>query len=198
MGLGKRILGYVSAPFVSARNDGNRWIGSSYSAADDCFEENDYPTKYYVNAQGLPVVPMTRYLEIGGGDTLANRQSGTYNLIPGRALSAQTRLKNMSWELPAANWTINPDGEPYILRVPGLPQTIYNLPTQTNFTTQPEFLQPITNLQIQNDMSWLQQFRAAIFGQATQQQTQQNAANMFPSIFGNNISVDLGNTFNAQ
>lgn len=188
MSLGKRLLGYVSAPFVGARNEpGVHWNGIDYSSASD---RNDWNNHMEPRAKSLPIVPWGQTTDVYG--SLSDREKGTYNLIPGRALSAQTRLKNMTWELPSAVWTQNPDGAPYIVRVPGLPGQVINLPTQNAFTTQPEFLQPITNLQIQNDMNWLQQFRAAIFGQAFSQQTQQQSETMFPSVFGNgNITVNL-------
>ena len=196
MGLGHRILGYVSAPFVGARTEpNNNWTFSDYSAASDSWEEDGKPFLDFPSARSQQIVPWDSIRDITqSGGTLFDREKGTVPLIPGRALSAQTRLKNMNWEMPEAVWTQNPDGAPYILQVPGLPQMIVNQPTLTAFTTQPEFLQPITNLQIQNDMSFLQQFRAAIFGQAFSQQAQQNSQSMFPSIFGNGqISVNLGN-----
>lgn len=118
------------------------------------------------------------------GNYLGERSSGTYTLIPGRPLSAQTRLKNQQYELPAAGWTRNPDGAPYLLRVPGIPGQQVYMGTVNSFTTQPEFLQPITNLQIQSADNVLSQIRSAIFGQAQQQQLQTNLSTMFPSIYG--------------
>lgn len=190
MGLGNRILGFVSAPFVGARNTPNHYNQQGFSGS--C-EHDDLPVTHFNAPQTAQLVPMERMVNTVG--TLADRSSGTYTLIPGRALSAQTRLKNMSWELPSAVWTENPEGPAYIPRVPGLPNVVHNMPTINNFTTQPEFLQPITNLQIQNDINWLNQFRSAIFGAAAQKaqdQLSQNQQTMFPSIYGSSISSDLG------
>lgn len=194
MGLAKRLLGYMSAPFIGGRTEPTaRWRDRDYSAASDSLDEDDFPTKFMPKTQTQQLVPWDIIREISpSGDTLFNREKGTVPLIPGRAVSAQTRLKNMNWEMPEAVWTQNPDGPAYTTRVPGLPQMVVNLPTQTQFTTQPEFLQPLTNLQIQNDISFIQQFRSMIFGQAQAQVVTQNQQEMFPSIFGTgDISVNL-------
>lgn len=187
MGLAQRLLGYVSAPFVGARFDRDDYKQAGFSASED---GDELPKSHFGYPVSQQMVPMERIVNPFG--SLSDRSNGTYSLIPGRALSAQTRLKNMTWELPAAVWTENPEGPGYILRVPGLPHMVQSLTTVNNFTTQPEFLQPITNLQIQNDINWINQFRAAIFGTAAQQQIQQQTQNqqtMFPSIFGGDISV---------
>ena len=186
MSLGQRILGFVSAPFVGGRVEPvNDWNSRPYSAASDKYDENSLPSVVFGPAAPSPLVPIQRLQE--PGDLLSNRAYGTHTLIPGRALSAQTRLKNMTYELPADVWTQNVEGPAYILRVPALPQQVINLGTINQFTTQPEYLQPITNLQIQNDMSLINQFRSLVFGKAyqqAQQQTQQNAQTMFPFVFG--------------
>lgn len=188
--LASRLLGYMTAPFVGEKYDGSGYSGNQFSGADDLKEEREIPSMNFGPPSPSPMVPYDR-LDVPG-DTIANRAYGTHTLIPGRALSAQTKLKNILYELPSEVWTQNPEGPAYIVRVPGLPNTQINLVTLNNFTTQPEFLQPITNLEIQNTLHWMDQFRAAIFGQA-QQQVQQDSSSMFPSIFGGSLSVDFSN-----
>lgn len=182
MGLGERILGFMSAPFAGERYDRDDYKGNNHSGSQDANQERTGITVNFGAAQGQQLVPY-EMIQVPG-DFISNRGFGTHPLIPGRALSAQTRMKNTQYELPADVWTENPEGPAYILRVPGLPGQVINLQTTTQFTSQPMYLQPLTNLEIQNEMSWIQQFRAAIFGnaQAEAAQAQQNQ-NMFPSIF---------------
>lgn len=185
------IIGFMSAPFIGPRHDNDGWTGSDYSSADDSTER----TPRYAHL-GSPARPdnMTPFERIQDpGDTLQNRASGVHTLIPSRALSAQTRMKNMSWELPSDTWTRNPETPPYIVRVPGLPQQQLNLATLNSFTTQPEFLQPIVNLQIENDMSWIQQFTAKILGNSPRSSIEQNQMTMFPSAFDLSKYPDLLN-----
>lgn len=183
MGIIRDILGYQSAPIVSERHERIEYTGEHYSSADD---DNDWNGPFVNLSHAIPDRMRPHYRIPDGpdlpGNSLFERQGGSYNLIPGRAISAQTRLKNLPYELPAYGWTKNPERDPFMPQVPGLPQQTIRLPTVTNFTTQPEFLQPITNLQIQNDLNWMSRFRAAIFGQA-QATVAQNQVNMFPSIF---------------
>lgn len=186
--LATRLLGYISAPFVGEKYDGSGYTGTDFSGADDLREENEIPAIDFGAPSPQQMVPYER-LDVPG-DTISNRAYGTHTLIPGRALSAQFRMKNFVYELPSDVWTQNPEGPAYIVRVPGLPNTQLNLMNVNNFTTQPEFLQPITNLEIQNTIHWMDSFRAAIFGQA-QQQVQSNSQEMFPSIFGGSLSANL-------
>lgn len=189
MGIIRDILGYQSAPIVSERHENIGYKGNYYSAADD---DTDWDGTFVNSSHAISdrIVPHARIPDGPDlpGNSLFERQAGSYNLIPGRAISAQTRLKNLPYELPAYGWTKNPEIDPFIPQVPGLPKQTINLPTVTNYTTQPEFLQPITNLQIQNDLNWMARFRAAIFGQA-QATVAQNQQNMFPSIFDPTFST---------
>ena len=193
--LATRLLGYMTAPFVGDKYDGSGYSGNQFSGADDLHEEREIPAIDFGSPTPQQMVPY-EMLQVPG-DTLFNRAYGTHTLIPGRALSAQTRMKNYVYELPSDVWTQNPEGPAYILRVPGLPNTQINLVTLNNFTTQPEYLQPITNLQIQNTVHWMDSFRAAIFGEA-QQRVQADSASMFPSIFGGSLSVDLSGMSGAE
>lgn len=180
MGLISDVLGWKSAPIVKD------------SAA---YNSPDAPTMHFGRAKSLPLEP---YFQIPNpGDTLANRAYGTHTLIPGRPLSAQTRLKNMSYELPADSWTQNPDGAPYILRTPGLPGVVQAMPNVTQFTTQPEFLQPMVNLQIQNEMNFIQQFQAKILGNNPREMAQNDFQNMFPSVFSNPSTMNMMNSPNG-
>lgn len=186
MGLGSKILGFVSAPFVGERYDGNGYNGKHYSAACDKDEEFTFHTGPAVPDTMVPVQRINSVI----GDSLANRSQGTYTQIPPRVLSAQTRMKNMAYELPSDTWTHNPEGPAYIVRVPGLPNQVISLQTLNNFTTQPEFLQPLTNLEIEQTVTWINKFRAAIFGQANKQaQAQQDMQTMFPSVFGGDMQT---------
>lgn len=164
MGVVNNILGYLSAPFVGARYN----------------KEQNVPQYYISPARGLPVTPMER-INVPG-DTLFNRSNGVYTLLPSRAVSAQTRLKNMNYEQPASEWTRNPEGPPFIVRVPGLPRQHIQLTGVNNFTAQPEFMSPISNLQIQNSETWLNKLRAIVLGQSGNTVMQQQQT-MFPTIF---------------
>lgn len=116
------------------------------------------------------------------GDTIANRAQGIHRITPSRAISAQTRLKNLRYENPSAVWTINPEGPAYIPRVPGLPQQQVFMANINGFTTQPRFLSPLTNMQIQNQETWYNRLRMWVLGSATDN-GQSPAQIMFPSAF---------------
>ena len=192
MGLISDILGWKSAPSVADKYDSNGYTGNDYSAGDDKEQEITY---HFRRAKPLPMVPYFQIPE--PGDTLSNRAYGTHTLIPGRPWSAQTRLKNMKYELPADGWTQNPDGAAYILRTPGLPGVVQAMPSTTHFTTQPEFLQPVVNLQIQNEMNWIQQFQAKIMGLNPREMAQNDMENMFPSVFNNPSTMNQMNNPNG-
>lgn len=117
------------------------------------------------------------------GNTLANRASGIHRVSPSRPVSAQTRLYNLRYENPSAKWTINPEGPAYIPRVPGLPQQQIFMPTVNGFSSQPRFLSPMTNMQIQNQETWYNRLRMWILGTSTDNTTQSPAQIMFPSAF---------------
>lgn len=183
MGLPERILGYMTAPFVGERHVKDNYRTPANSGTEDAVQEKRTYKYYFGAAHPQRMVPYHQIQQ--PGDTLFNRAYGTHTLIPGRALSAQTRLKNLYYEIPAAIWTRNPEGDPYIVRVPGLPQKISNISNIWGANTQPIYLQPITNLQIENDVSLMAQFRAKIFGDAQQQHVVASQQEMFPSIYSN-------------
>lgn len=167
MGRIGNLLGFDSAPKIGSRYNGCDCDGSPSLA------------------QGQQLVPMERIQS--EGNFFQYRAFGTYSLIPGRALSAQTRLKNKEYELPSATWTDNLEGPAWVVRVPGIPTKVNYLPTITDYTTQPQFLSPIANLQIQNNYSWFGRLRAAVLGHfASGNEETQNAAltTMFPSVYG--------------
>lgn len=182
----KDVLGWKSAPMVGENVEHNNgYTDSNYAGADDIADRRWFNFQFG-KAKSLPLTPYYQLPQ--PGDTLANRAYGTHTLIPGRPWSAQTRLKNMSWELPAYGWTINPDGAPYLLRTPGLPGVQMVTPTVNALTSQPEYLQPMVNLQIQNSLNWLQQFQAKILGLNPMEMAQQDMSTMFPSVLQNQMS----------
>ena len=191
--MGRNVLGFASWPIIGAIYSAvDSAISKTVSAATDRTSED---IREHARPDNMSQIHRFGNGPDGPGSFLGERASGTYNLIPGRALSAQTRLKNMAYELPADGWTINADGAPYLLRVPGIPGMTMNLVTQNQFASQPAFLQPLTNLQIQSDIGFMNKFRSAIFGSAAEQvQLQQHQQTMFPSIYGDgtNISVNMG------
>lgn len=167
----KNVLGFSNAPKV----------GSRYNTSCGCNSNDDSRQQ----AKSLPLKPMER-IQTGGG-TLFERAFGTYSLIPGRALSAQTRLKNQLYELPAYGYTDNVEGPPWVVRVPGIPSKVSYLFNVNDYTAQPTFMSPVANLQIQNETTWFSRLRAAVLGnfQSQQENANQNLAVMFPSIFDN-------------
>lgn len=164
------LLGFSNAPKVGSRYD----CGCNSDDSDSRSQ-----------AKSLQLKPMERIQD--EGNLLQYRAFGVYSLIPGRAISAQTRMKNELYELPAYGWTNNLEGPPWLVRVPGIPTKVGYMPYISDTSTQPVFLSPISNLQIQNEQSWFGRLRAAVLGQfaAQQDNTSQNLAVMFPSIFNN-------------
>jgi hypothetical protein len=167
----KDLLGFSNAPKVGSRYDNDCGCNSS----DDSRHQ----------AKSLPLKPMERIQD--DGNFLNYRASGVYSLIPGRALSAQTRMKNELYELPADKWTDNLEGPPWVVRVPGIPTKVALLTTVNDFTIQQPFMSPVANLQMQNETNWFGRLRAAVLGhfQSQQNTADQNLAVMFPSIYNN-------------
>lgn len=166
MGVVERILGYMTAPFVGERYDRKQVITSDYNVP---------------RATGLPLSQLQRY-DVPG-DTLANRSQGTHNLIPGFILSAQTRMKNQQYEFPATGFTKNPESPPWVVNVPGLPKQYIKMNTVNSFSTQPMYLSPIANLEIQNRQSMYNRLRAAVLGEAASSDMSSSEQIMFPSIY---------------
>ena len=165
MGVISRILGFDKSPI----------IGSGSRNLSDCGCTDN-------NAKSLPLIPFEQVKTYG--DTLANRSGGTHKVLPTRALSAQTRLKNVQYELPAYGFTNNPETAPWRVQTPAIPGQTQYMATVNNFTVQPMFLSPIANMQIQSNMNWINKLRTTILGM---QNNSLDAAQqtMFPSIFSN-------------
>lgn len=161
----KDILGFNSAPIVGPRNN----------------QDNDCGCN---KAQGLPLIPFEQIQD--EGNFFQYRAAGVHRILPSRALSAQTRLKNNVYEMPADKWTENVEGPPWLVRVPGIPTKVGYMPYISDISTQPQFMSPIANLQMQNDTTWFGRLRAAILGEfAHNQNPNASAMTMFPSIFDN-------------
>lgn len=164
----KNLLGFTSAPK----------IGSRYDNDCGCPSNDDSRNQ----AQGNKLTPFERIQD--DGNFLAYRAVGVHTILPMRAVSAQTRLKNTQYELPATDWTHNVEGPAWVVRVPGIPTKVGYLPYVSDVSTQPSMLSPIANLQMQNNYSWFGRLRSMVLGNyAAQQETNQNLAVMFPSIF---------------
>lgn len=163
----KDILGFDSAPS----------IGSQYNHQNNC-------GCGIHDAQSLPLIPFEKIPD--EGNFFKYRERGVHRILPTRPISAQTRIKNNLYEMPAATWTDNVEGPPWVVRVPGIPTQAIYMPTVNDYTTQPQFLSPIANLQMQNDTSWFGRLRAAVLGHvASQENPNASMAAMFPSIFDN-------------
>jgi hypothetical protein len=123
--------------------------------------------RYFDEARGqVPYTPIRRFVEPAGG--LLERSGGYYNLIPGRVVSSQTRLKNMAYEYPAYGWTMNPESPPWVPSVPATGKFIV-LNSTSNFSTQHSFLQPTGALTMQSEQTWLTRIQNFFSPQAVSQ-----------------------------
>lgn len=166
----QNLLGFRSAPKIGSRYD------------DDCGCTSNDDSRQ--QAPGNKLSPFER-IQVDG-NFLAYRAVGVHTVLPMRAVSAQTRMKNLQYDLPADKWTLNPEGNPYIVHVPGIPTRVGYMPYVSDTSTQPAMLSPIANLQMQNNYSWFGRLRSLVLGNFTaQQETNTNLAVMFPSIFDN-------------
>lgn len=169
----QNLLGFKSAPK----------IGSRYDSSCGCNSNEDYADSRN-QAPGNKLSPFERIQD--DGNFLAYRAVGVHTVLPMRAVSAQTRLKNMEYELPAMVWTNNPEGPAYIVHVPGIPTRVGYMPYVSDTSTQPTMLSPIANLQMQNNISWFGRLRSLVLGNyASQQEQNPNLAIMFPNVFNN-------------
>lgn len=167
------LLGFKSAPKIGSRQESDCGCNPMSDSAD-----------FQNTAQGNKLIPYERIQD--DGNFLNFRASGVHTILPMRPVSAQTRLKNLQYDLPAAGWTNNPEGPPYIVHVPGIPTKVGYMPYVSDTSTQPAMLSPIANLQMQNNFSWFGRLRSLVLGNyASQQEDNPNLAVMFPSIFDN-------------
>lgn len=165
----QNLLGFKSAPKIGSRYDNDCGCNSN----DDSRNQ----------APGNKLSPFERIQD--DGNFLAYRAVGVHTVLPMRAVSAQTRLKNMAYELPSAVWTNNPEGPAYLVRVPGIPTRVGYMPYVSDTSTQPAMLSPVANLQMQNNYSWFGRLRSLVLGNfASQEDQNQNLAVMFPYTLG--------------
>lgn len=147
---------------------------------------------HYGKAKPARLSIMERIAEnVEANGTLSDREHGTYTMWPSRPRSAQTRLKNLQYELPSYNWTNSPEGPVWAVRVPALPH-IKNLNTMNNYTVQRDFLPLVPNLQAQTQETWYNKIKQALFNNAANQSGQAGAATLqqiYPSIFQNQLDI---------